>query len=123
MPDLFSHAENMASPRIYEFVDYVLNFHHDQIQETGLWRSPIGLVYLFITTGDMAAAYVSFAGDPWASLKRNLPAGVYIVHKVSGQSPDVYYYGTDLPGNMAAAQMDFDEADRTFEQWAGGQGL
>lgn len=120
---MFDHAEREIPLRADEFTEFVFSFHHDQTQETGLWRSPIGIVALFIATRDMISSYVSFAGDPWASMDKNLPVGVYIVHRGLEGGNSLLYYGTDLPGNMAAAQMDFDEADRAFEQWAGAQGL
>lgn len=117
-PDFYERASYETSTRADNFLMSLDNTH--VLAETGDVISPLGHLSLMNITRDMIAEYVSAAGDPWMSERRNFEPGWYIVRvrvrngvlTISGIG-----YGEDCVFNEEGARADFAEAVAAHEDW------
>ena len=117
-PDYYDRAAYETSTRADDFLMSLDNTK--VLGETGSVTSSLGHVSLVKITRDMIAEYVSAAGDPWMSERRNFEPGWYIVRlrvrdgvlTISGIG-----YGEDCVFNEEGARADFAEAVTAHENW------
>lgn len=116
-PDFYERASYETSARADNFL---MSLDDTQVlAETGDVTSPLGHLSLVNITRDMIAEYVSAAGDPWMSERRNFEPGWYIVRVrvrdgvlISGIG-----YGEDCVFNEERARSDFAEAVIAHTNW------
>lgn len=116
-PDFYERASYETPARAENFLMSIDNTQ--VLAETGNVTSPLGHISLVNITRDMIAEYVSAAGDPWMSERRNFEPGWYIVRVrvrdgilISGIG-----YGEDYVFNEEGARADFAEAVAAHEIW------
>jgi len=106
----------VMSSRADDFLRYYLT--ENPGDESGHVEAPTGYFAKVQIVQSEIAEWVSSEGDPWMSERRNFAPGWYII-QVNNLG---FVHGFQYP-SQEAAQTDFDEADREYEVWAGGQGL
>lgn len=73
-------------------------------------------VSVMCITGEDIASYVSFAGDPWASMERNIPRGWYLIRQNSDGIVWGFFYGDDHKGCID----DYTEFEEEYLRWSAG---
>ena len=126
-PDFYERASYETSTRADDFLMSLDNTK--VLGETGSVTSSLGHVSLVKITRDMIAEYVSAAGDPWMSERRNFEPGWYIV-RVREEKGGVKVAGIGYGGSCdehygelcadthseSQARADFAEAVETYCQ-------
>lgn len=117
-PDFYERASYETSARAD---DFLMSLDDTQLlAETGNVASPLGHISLVHVTRDMLAEYVSAAGDPWMSERRNFEPGWYIVRvreEENGVKVTGIGYGEDCVFNEESARSDFAEAIIAHTYW------
>lgn len=116
-PDFYERASYETPARADNFL---MSLDNTQVlAETGNVTSPLGHITLVNITRDMIAEYVSAAGDPWMSERRNFEPGWYIirVRVRDGLMLGGLGYGEDCVFNEEGARADFAEAVTVHEDW------
>lgn len=97
---LFNNAEYMAAGYADDFLKWIDDLYYAEI--TGSVDEPPGWCGLVHIDRDLIASYVSEAGDPWISERRNFTPGWYIIRIDSDGFVWGYHYA-----DQDAAESDF----------------
>lgn len=128
---------SISAPTWYERADYVMSSRTDEffkrldldeaVEYTGSTEEPVGFVMLVQVTRQMIREYVSTAGDPWMSERRNFDAGWYITRQDDNGLIWAMSYGgacDEHDGDFCAdthaeeqARADYNEANQVSLAW------
>lgn len=114
-PAYYERASFIAPGRADDFLRWLDN--DEYISFTGEVDSPFGWVGLIKITPEMIRTWVSSAGDPWMSERRNFDAGWYIVRINSDGIIWGLGYGEDYTMPEESARADFAETESAYAEW------